>query len=203
MERSAASRMTGVTLIELMVAMAVLAIIAMAALPAYRDFFERYRLRGAVDDVISIIATARAGAVKADRDVDVSFGGSTSNWCVGAAAAEEPEGGAPAGAPEACNCVTNIPQCVVGGAATRVVPGKHPGVTIAATNISFVFDGKLGVIQPSGSTFGSTCTTMKSPNQQYTMQINVNALGQTTTCSVGDPIAGVTACSDLGVDACP
>ena len=65
----------GFTLIELMVALAVLAILAMAALPAYRDFFERYRLRGAVDDVTSVIATARAGAVKADRDVNVSIGG--------------------------------------------------------------------------------------------------------------------------------
>jgi prepilin-type N-terminal cleavage/methylation domain-containing protein len=66
--------MAGFTLIELAVTMVVLVILATAALPAYREFFERYRLRGAVDDITSVIATARAGAVKADRDVRVSFG---------------------------------------------------------------------------------------------------------------------------------
>ena len=79
MDHSARSRMAGFTLIELAVVMVVLAIVMLAALPAYRDFFERYRLRGAVDDIVSAIATARAGAVKADRDVNVSFGGSTSS----------------------------------------------------------------------------------------------------------------------------
>lgn len=199
MDCSAKSRMSGVTLIELMVALVILVIISLAALPAYRDFFERYRLRGAVDDITSVIATARAGAVKADRDVNVSFGGSTSNWCVGAASAAEPTAGAPAAGAVACNCSTNSPQCLVGGSLTRVEPGKHADVTIASVSTSFTFDSKLGVVQP----LGSACTSLKSPNQQYTMQINVNALGQTTTCSTGPAMAGVTACSAMGVAACP
>ena len=199
MDRCAVSRMKGVTLIELVVAMTVLAILATAALPAYRDFFERYRLRGAVDEVTSAIATARAGAVKADRDVKVSFGGTSSSWCVGAAAAAEPVAGAPVDAAQACNCLTNAPQCVVGDTVIRVMPGKHPGVTMTSTSMFFDFDSKLGVMQP----LGSVCTTLKSPNQQYTMQINVNALGQTTTCSIGNAIAGVASCSALGVAACP
>jgi len=200
MDHSARSRMAGFTLIELAVTMAVFAILAAAAMPAYREFFERYRLRGAVDDITSVIATARAGAVKADRDVRVSFGGSTSNWCVGAAAAAEPTDGAPAGGAVACDCVTNNPQCVVGGSLVRVEPGKHAGVTIGSVATTFEFDSKLGVVQP----LGSACTSLKSPNQQYTMQINVNALGQTTTCSTGSNlIAGVTSCAAMGVAACP
>lgn len=191
--------MAGFTLIELAVAMAVLVIISMAALPVYRDFFERYRLRGAVDDITSVIATARAGAVKADRDVSVSFGGSTSSWCVGAASAAEPTGGAPAAGAVACNCVSNSPQCVVAGSPVRVAPGKHAGVTIASTAATFSFDSKMGLVQP----LGSACTSLKSPNQQYTMQINVNALGQTSTCSTGPSMAGVTSCTDMGVAACP
>lgn len=191
--------MAGFTLIELMVALTVLAIVAMAALPAYRDFFERYRLRGAVDDVTSVIATARAGAVKADRDVNVSFGGSATNWCVGAAAALEPEDGAPAPGAVACNCVSNSPQCLVGGSLIRVAPGKHAGVSIGSVSTNFAFDSKLGVIQP----LGSACTTLTSPNSTYTVQINVNALGQTTTCSTAGSMAGVTSCADMGVAACP
>lgn len=190
--------MAGFTLIELVVAMVVLVIISMAALPVYRDFFERYRLRGAVDDITSVIATARAGAVKADRDVSVSFSGGA-NWCVGAASAAEPTDGAPAAAAVACNCVSNSPQCVVAGADVRVAPGKHAGVTIGSVPATFSFDSKMGLVQP----LGSACTTLKSPNLKYTVQISVNALGQTTTCSTGPAMAGVTSCTDMGVAACP
>ena len=58
MDGSARSREAGFTLIELAVTMLVVLILALAALPAYRDFSERNRLRGAVDDVATIIATA-------------------------------------------------------------------------------------------------------------------------------------------------
>ena len=87
----ARSRIKGVTLIELMVTIAVLAIVLAAATPSFTDFFDRYRLRGAVDDVVSVISNARAEAVKGDRDVAVSIGGTTGAWCVGANAAVEPE----------------------------------------------------------------------------------------------------------------
>lgn len=199
MDRSVRSRMAGFTLIELVVAMVVLVIISMAALPVYRDFFERYRLRGAVDDVTSVIATARAGAVKGDRDVNVSFGGNTTNWCVGAASAAEPTGGAPAAGAVACNCATNSPQCLVAGSTVRIAPGKHGDVTISSVATTFSFDSKLGVVQP----LGSACTALVSPNQQYTVQVNVNALGQTTACTTGAPMAGVTSCADMGIAACP
>lgn len=200
MIRTRKSRATGVTLIELVVAMAVLAILAMAALPAYRDFFERYRLRGAVDDVISVISTARSAAVKTDRDVMVSFGGSSTSWCVGARAAAEPLNGNPVGVAAACVCGTNSPECVVAGQTLRIPPGKHAGVSAGSVATSFTFDSKLGVIAP----LGSVCNVFSSPNNRFHMQVNVNALGQTTTCvPSGEPIAGVTACSELGVAACP
>jgi len=199
MDHSARSRESGFTLIELMVALAVLVIVAMAALPAYRDFFERYRLRGAVDEVTSVIATARAAAVKADRDVTISFDGDESAWCVGAAAAAEPTNGQPAAAAVACDCVSNSPACLAGGETLRVPPGKHAGVTNGAAPSDFSFDSKLGVIQP----LGSACAAFASPNGTYTMQVNVNALGQTTTCSTGSSMAGVTSCADMGVAACP
>ena len=199
MDRSARYRMAGVTLIELAVAMVVLAIIAMAALPAYRDFFERYRLRGAVDDVTSVIATARAGAVKADRDVEVGFGGSGANWCIGAAAAANPVGGLPASGAVACDCFAAGSQCLVGGNLVRIEPGKHKGVTLGSASGNFEFDSKLGVIQP----LGTACATLSSPNGQYTVQVNVNALGQATSCTTGNAMAGVASCSDLGVAACP
>lgn len=199
MVHSPRTRAAGFTLIELAVVMVVLIIVSMAALPAYRDFFERYRLRGAVEDVTSVIASARAAAVKADRDVSVAFGGSDAAWCVGAAAAPEPEDGEQVGGAAACDCVADADSCVAGDEPIVVPAGAHGGVSIAGLPDAFVIDSKLGVIQP----VGTACAEFSSPNGTYDMQVSVNALGQTTTCSSGEPMAGVKQCSELGVAACP
>ena len=58
-----AKPMKGFSLVELMVAVAVLAILLAAAAPSFAEFFDRARLRGAADDVTSLIATARGEAV--------------------------------------------------------------------------------------------------------------------------------------------
>jgi prepilin-type N-terminal cleavage/methylation domain-containing protein len=199
MDVSARPRAAGFTLIELVVAMAVLVILAAAALPAYRDFFERYRVRGAVDDVTTVIASARAAAVKADRDVSISFGGTTSQWCVGAMAAAEPAGGAPVANAAACACATNAAACMAGGQPMIVALGAHQGVSMAGLPNAFVIDSKLGLVQPAGT----TCAVFSSPNGDYDVQISVNALGQTTNCTVGKAMPGLKSCSDLGVAACP
>jgi prepilin-type N-terminal cleavage/methylation domain-containing protein len=199
MHPSARSRAAGFTLIELAVAMMVLVILAMAALPAYRDFGERTRLRGAVEDVTSAIASARAAAVKSDRDVSVAFSGTTTEWCLGAAAAAEPAGGAQMGDAAACDCSSDATACMAGEQRLVVALGDHEGVSMEDLPDDFVFDSKLGVIQPTGT----SCAVFNSPNDVYQMQVSVNALGQTTTCSTGAAMAGVRQCADLGVAACP
>lgn len=191
MATTARSYRLGFTLIELMVTIAVLAILATLAMPSFSDFFDRYRLRGAVDDVISVIANARAEAVKADRDVNVSIDGTPAAWCVGANAALEPAAGALAPDATACAC-TNGTACLVGGQRLAVDVGKHAGVTVGAVGGTFTFDSKLGMITP----LGTASATFRSPTSKYAMQLNVNAMGQASACQPpAEPaIAGVPTC---------
>ena len=199
MESSARAREAGFTLIELCVVMVVLVTVAVAALPAYRDFSDRFRLRGAVDDVTSMIASARAAAVKADRDVTVSFGGSTTAWCVGAAAAAEPAGGVQSGAAAACDCDGDSASCVAGDQTLLVPVGAAEGVTMASLPVDFAFDSKLGIVQP----VGGSCSVFTSPSGNYDIQVNVNALGQTTICTPDKEMPGLTGCAELALEACP
>jgi len=88
---------------------------------------------------------------------------------------------------------------MVGGQPLVVATGAHPGITMVGLPAAFVFDSKLGIVQPAGT----SCAEFKSPHNNYQVRISVNALGQTTTCSSGAVIAGLKSCSDLGVAACP
>jgi type IV fimbrial biogenesis protein FimT len=183
---------TGFTMIELMVTLAVLAVVLAAAVPSFTDFFDKYRLRGAVDDVVSVISNARAASVKADRDVNISFGGTTTAWCIGANAAVEPSGGNPVSAAAACDC-TDTTKCLVDGQRVAVDVGKHAGIVVNSVATTFDYSSKLGLINP----LGNATATFTSPRGKYDMQVNVNALGQASVCTpLGKPaIAGAVVCA--------
>jgi prepilin-type N-terminal cleavage/methylation domain-containing protein len=181
----------GFTLIELMVTLTVLAIVMVAAVPSFVDFFDKYRLRGAVDDVVSVISNARAASVKADRDVNIAFGGTTTAWCVGANAAVEPTSGNPAAGATACDC-TDTSKCLVDGQRFAVDVGRHVGIAVNSVATTFDYSSKLGLINP----LGNAAATFTSPRGKYDMQVNINALGQANVCTpLGKPaIAGVPSC---------
>lgn len=183
----------GFTLIELVVTMVVLVILAMAAQPALQDFFDRYRLRGAGDAVVSMISNARAESVKTDLDVSIAFTGTGGTWCAGANAATAPTGGDPAGTAAGCNC-TVTSQCLVAGQRAVVASTAFNGVTLttAPSPNPFAFDSKLGTIVP----LGTPSVMLTSPSGTYDVNVQMNALGQARLCTPsGKPtMAGVPAC---------
>jgi type IV fimbrial biogenesis protein FimT len=181
----------GFTLIELMVTLAVMAVVLAAAAPSFAEFFDKYRLRGAADAVVSMVSNARAESVKADQDVNVAFTGSGSAWCVGANAAGTPTGGNRAGAAAACDCTVTT-ECLVSGQRMAVEPGAFPGVQVGALPAAMIFDSKLGTIAP----LGNRTVTLTSPKGKYDIAVQVNALGQARSCVPGTKpvIAGIPAC---------
>ncbi len=184
----------GFTLVELMVVVAVIAILAVMAAPSYRDMIDRFRVRSAADDVLSVLSNARAGAVKIGLDTAVSVT-TGSNWCVGATSATVPTGGNQAGSPTACTCSTAA-TCLVAGEQIAVPVGKHRGVTMASGG-GFTYDGKLGVVLNSGSIAAApTPVVLRSPLGKYDVRVGVSPLGQATLCTPsGKPaMAGISAC---------
>lgn len=196
----------GFTLIELMVVVAIVAILAVMAAPSYRDMIDRYRVRGAADDVLSVLSNARAGAVKLGLDTVITSA-TGANWCVGATSALVPTGGNPAGVPAGCTCSspetcqiggTIVGSTRVGGEQLAVQVGKHAGVTMSNTTaVSFVYDGKLGTVLTAGGTIAAPeAVTLTSPSGKYDVRVGVSPLGQATLCTTaGKPaMAGIPAC---------
>jgi type IV fimbrial biogenesis protein FimT len=190
-------RMQGFTLVELMITLAVLAVLLVAATPSFVDFFDKYRLRGAVDDAISVIANARASSVKGNRDVSVAFGGGTGDgaWCVGANQALAPTGGNPTPAAGACDC-TVAAECLVEGRRLAIDVGRHGNVSIAPANGAFTFNSRLGTAVAAGAIAAPATVTFTSPSDRYDLRLVVSALGQSRMCvPAGKPvIAGVSSC---------
>ena len=184
----------GFTLPELMVTVAVLAILLVAAVPSFIDFFDKNRVRGAGDGLISLISSARAEAVKNNLDVNIAMEGSGAAWCVGANAATPPSGGNPASPAVACDCsdTADTTACKVGGQRSAIELGAYPDVQVGMLPPALVFDSRLGTIVP----LGARSVTLTSPRGKYDLAVQVNALGQARLCiPSGKPvIAGIASC---------
>lgn len=187
-------RLDGFTLVELVVSVSVMAILATAAAPSFIDFLDKNRVRGAADEVASLISNARAAAVKSDRDVSVAMAGTGAAWCIGANGAPPPVGGMPAGAAVPCDCTDpSAPaECLVGGQRFAVDVGAHPDVQVGALFDELTFDGTLGVV----SSLDARSVVLTSPSGKYDIEIRVNPLGQAYLCiPEGKPvIAGIASC---------
>jgi type IV fimbrial biogenesis protein FimT len=172
----------GFTLIELMVTVAVVAILAVTAAPSLREFFERYELRGAAEDVLSALANARQGAVEADRNVKVRFSATTDNWCVGGIQQAEPTAGQLVAVdPAPCQCETSPATCVVGGEPLiATVAGRD--VTMGAGGTTITFDSKNGTLNP----LTPQNVTFLSSTGRYGLQVQISALGQARACRPAD-----------------
>ena len=167
----------GFSLVELMISIAVMAILMALAVPSFSDFFDKARVRGAADRVVSLISTARGEAVKNGRNVTISMRGPTSNWCIGANEAPTPAVAAQFATSSPCDCRSGS-ACFVDGVRRVVESTEFSGVTASAATMSFVVDGKLGNLEP----LAASSVDLISPAGAYQARLTVSPLGQTRAC---------------------
>ena len=187
-----AKRSPGFTIVELMVTVAVLAVLTALAVPSFHDFFDRGRVRGAADEVLSLVANARAEAVENDLDVALAFvDNGVDPWCVGANSAVAPSGGAAAPPAAACDC-TVANACMVAAQPLVMTSADYVDVEIGALPAAMTFDGMLGAVVP----LGTRTVTLTSPSGKYDLEVQVNGLGHARLCTpAGKPgMSGVAKC---------
>jgi len=187
-------RQSGFTLIELMVTLAVLVILAMLAIPSYSDFFVKSRLRGATDDVVSLLNASRISSVKLQRQINVSEKGTGTGtaWWVGAIA--EPGPGNP-GDPLALGnntCLATPANCLVDNQTALVSSSNYAGVSMtsassdiayaSATSGGVIFNPKIGAMTDSSGNLLTTTPSLTLVSGRYSTQITVSPLGQVIVC---------------------
>lgn len=183
----------GFTLIELMVTLVVLTILVTMAVPSFADYLQKARVRGAADQVTSLLARARAAAVKTSMPIAVTARTkSGGGWCLGARQPGEP--GAWAQRPvtaTGCQCDTDSSVCTVDGERlvvddTDIGASRVP--TLAITGFDFSYTPRLGGVYDNtagGRTVLANAASnlvITSQNGRYAVRVVVTPLGQSYVC---------------------
>lgn len=179
--RAAGQPSGGFTLVELMVTLAVLAILLAAAAPSFREFFERYQLRGVADQSLAFLAQARQSAVENDRNITLRLTGAGSQWCIGGVQAAPMAAGAlvPT-APAPCDCAAAPNQCIVDGEPFIVSFENAGGAElITGSGASLTYDSKSGALVELGTV---PQFEVQSVTGRYGIRIVISPLGQARAC---------------------
>jgi type IV fimbrial biogenesis protein FimT len=183
----------GFSLIELMVVVAISLILLLIASASIQGMLDRARVRGAADDLVSLIASTRSGAANLNLDVNLHVAGTAPLWCVGANAAVLP-GTLGNAVPAAANCdCTTASNCTVGNQQLVVDSSQYSGVTMTGRPASdTIISGRLGTI----NNLTPSSFTLTSPLGKYQMRVNIAPLGMASICTpIGQPlIPGYASC---------
>ena len=152
----------GFTVLELLTVITVFAIGVSIATPSYKYVVEKYRLKGAVEAIVSDLQSTRAEAIKVNSDTYAVFsvGG---NWELRSS--------------NTLACALNVSGCTAGDSEHVVNVSEYSGTYINATTLNsnrVTFDYIRGT-----SNIGAIILSLNN----YSVKIKLNKLGYLQVCS--------------------
>jgi type IV fimbrial biogenesis protein FimT len=190
------SRSRGFTLVEVLMTVVLLGIGMALALPSYRDMVEKRQVTNGAEQLASFINTAQGVAMKTNQVVTVSYSRSADNdWCVGAISGTT-----------ACDCTqTNEAAADYCQIATQpfILNNSHAGdlELMHAMNGdgSYAFDPIRGLFMDLDD---SLTVELRSPNEDFRLNLVVNSSGRVMLCSDGSEhaIPGYKTCPAVVVE---
>lgn len=143
----------GFTLIELLIVVSMVAILLSLAIPSFKDSFDRRRLEGAGENVLTAIRLAHSEAIKQNTDVRIQFDISGDSWCYGL----DDVNVVTSTASHKCLCSNNTQQalCTIDGVQKVFKTGMDTGSPFAGvtmqsvtgtTTSEYIFDGGRGLV---------------------------------------------------------
>ena len=173
------SRNRGFSLIEVLMSVVLLGIGMALAVPSYRDLVEKRQVTNGADQLASFVNTAQGIAMKTNQVVTVSYSRSDDDdWCVGAVT------GTPA-----CDCTQSnteaMDYCQI-AAQPFILNNGHAGdlelMHAMTGDGSYAFDPVRGLLLDLDD---SLTVELRSPNEDFRLNMVVNSSGRVMLCSDG------------------
>ena len=186
-------KVSGFTLIELVIVLVIVAIGVALAVPTFRSITEKRHLTSATESVASFMSFAQSAAVKYNQDVMVNIQRADFDaWCVGATLGAT-----------ACDCtevnVAAADFCDINGVPHRIEHAdviSNPtyqlmremniiGTAMKTSNANFFFDHVRGTLLNLGETINIQMhtNTGSDTSKEYQLDVNVLPTGRVSICT--------------------
>jgi len=170
-------RHRGFTLVEVLISTLLVAIGATLALPSYRDMVEKRQLTNSAEQLASFVNSAQSISTRSNQIVTVSYlRTANDDWCIGATLGEA-----------VCDCeetdVTALDFCAIDAQPFLLNESLSGGSDLVYTisgDGSYAFDPIRGLLV---DTVDALTMGLRSNNQAFRLNLEVNNTGQVTLCS--------------------
>lgn len=167
----------GLSLLELLISLTIVGILVSVGGPAFMQYNDERKLKGAVEASYFLLQQARSVAVSKGADVTVDFA-EGNNWCIGVS-----DSGT-------CNCSTSS-SCTVDGVELVLNSSDYSGVSMQSLTFGAsdqtVFDGTRGITSGNSGSLELT-------NGTIDVRLVVSNMGRARICVASGTMGGYSAC---------
>ena len=177
----------GVTLTEIMVAMSVLVILLSMSAPSYSEFIDKRKVAGAANLVATFFENVKMESLKRHSFASVSYkkADNGTDWCLGAVMGKE----------VACDCMAETPECLIDSVPvilSNQTFTEFNDLVASFTEGTISYDPVRGILTDPAD---SASIELKHSEQDYLVNISVNATGSIRKCSPeGHRLVGYATC---------